>query len=59
MVQKHLQLLAKVRTHKDATAARISRDEVDVLVILLVLQESFVDLFSSQPVLSISTVIEV
>ena len=53
VVQKHKQISTKAYMHKDVTDARITKDESDIQAILAVLQESFVNPFSDQQLLSI------
>ena len=55
VVLKHLQISSKVYLHKDVTEARITRDKIDIQAIIGILQETFVNPFSDQPLLSIST----
>ena len=52
---QHLHYSSQSYQHKDLSSSRIIRDENDVQAILSVLRDSFVDPFSAQPLLSIST----
>jgi len=51
---KHLNFNSQVHKHKDLSPSRIAKDEECIASILSILQESFVDPFGEQPLLSIS-----
>ena len=55
VIRQHLEYSIKNTIHKDLKRSRIKRDDNDVIEILSGLRETFVDPFTDQPLLSVST----
>ena len=53
--QKHLNYHPKAYKHKDLSPSRIRKDEKDVQAVVTILTDVFVNPFSEQPLMSIST----